>query len=147
MTEHAAGRTTLPSMQDFKNLDVWTKSHELVLEVYRCTTTVHERRAPGLTSQLRRASSAIPANIAEGCGHASQREFARFLQIAVASAHELQYHLLLGKDLGVIPIASYARLEARTEQVKRMLGGLTAKVRRDITRSGSSAVRTESRQP
>jgi four helix bundle protein len=85
-----------------------------------------------LTSQLRRAASAIPANIAEGCGHGSQKEFARFLQISVASSHELHYHLMLSRDLGFLPLASFARLEARTEQVKKMLGGLLAKVRSDL---------------
>ena len=122
-------------MQDFRRLDVWEKAHELVVIVYRATTNGSERRYPGLASQLRRAASSIPANIAEGCGHGSQREFARFLQMALASAHELHYHLLLGRDLEVLPIAMFARLEARTEQVKKMLSALMARVREPLARS------------
>src|SRR5450759_1801594 len=89
-------------MQDFQKLAVWTKSHELVLEVYRVTARVPERSYPGLLSQLRRSASSIPANIVEGCGHSSQPEFARFLQMAGASALELTYHLLLARDLGAL---------------------------------------------
>jgi four helix bundle protein len=133
-------------MQDFRRLDVWRKGHELVLEVYRSTTHVRERRYPGLSAQLKRASTAIPANIAEGCGHASQREFARCLQIAAASAHELHYQLVLGRDLGLLPVTVFARLEARTDQVKRMLSGLTSRVRRDLERSGTDR-RIGGRQP
>jgi four helix bundle protein len=133
-------------MQDFRNLDVWKKSHELVLESYRATANTSERRFPGLASQLRRSSSAIPANIAEGCGHGSQKEFARFLQIGVASAHELHYHLLLSRDLGLLPLASFARLEARTEQVKKMLGSLLARVRADLGDTGPKP-RAVGRQP
>jgi four helix bundle protein len=134
-------------MQDFRKLEVWKKAHELVLETYRCTGSIAERRFPGLSSQLRRAASAVPANIAEGCGHGSQKEFARFLQIAVASSHELHYHLMLCRDLEILPLAAFARLEARTEQVKKMLGGLLAKVRGDLageTRGKPAAV---SRRP
>jgi len=119
-------------MQDFQKLAVWTKSHELVLEVYRVTARVSERSYPGLLSQLRRSASSIPANIVEGCGHSSQPEFARFLQMAGASALELTYHLLLARDLGALSTVQYARLEARTMQVRQMLGGLIRRVRTDI---------------
>ena len=119
-------------MQDFKKLAVWAKAHELVLEVYRETARVSERSYPGLLSQLRRAASSIPANIVEGCGHASQAEFARFLQMAGASALELAYHLLLARDLGALSTVQYARLEARTLQVRQMLGGLIRRVRTDL---------------
>ena len=119
-------------MQDFTKLAVWTKSHELVLEVYRSTGRFPERGYPGLVSQLRRTSASIPANIVEGCGHASQVEFARFLQLAGASALEVAYHLLLARDLGVLTTVQYARLEARTIQVRQMLGGLVRRVRTDL---------------
>ena len=103
--------------------------HELVLMVYGSTSRVPDRRFPLLVSQLRRASSSIPSNIAEGCGHDTQKELARFLQIALASAHELHYHLRLAHDLDVLPATAYAKLDARTEQVKQMLSGLLRKVR------------------
>lgn len=116
-------------MQDFRRLAVCERGHELVLLIYRSTARVPERRFPGLVSQLRRSASSIPANIAEGCGHETQREFARFLQIALASAHELHYHLRLSHDLEMLPGPLYARLEARTEQVKQMLTALLRRVR------------------
>lgn len=116
-------------MQDFRRLDVWAKGHELVLETHRALMKANDRQFPGLSAQMRRAASAIPTNIAEGCGHGTQREFARFLQIALASAHELHYHLLLAHDLGALPGPAYARLDARTEQVKQMLSALLRRVR------------------
>ena len=126
-------------MQDFRRLTVWQRAHELVLMVYQATARVQERRFPGLVSQLRRAASSIPANIAEGCGHGTQRDLARFLQIAIASAHELLYHLQLGHDLGMLPGASYARLDARCEQLNQMLTALLRRVRGQ-PRRGSAKV-------
>jgi four helix bundle protein len=131
-------------MQDFKKLAVWEKAHELVLEVYCLTARVPDRNFPGLLSQVRRASASIPANIVEGCGHSSQAEFARFLQMAGASALELAYHLLLARDLGALTAVQYARLEARTMQVRQMLGGLIRRVRRDLAESTRSGRRRRS---
>jgi len=118
-------------MQDYKKLSVWAKSHQLVLLVYGATANVPERKFPGLTSQIRRAAASIPANIAEGCGHPGSRELARFLGIAVASSFELAYHLQLAADLEMISKSDFARLDARTEQVKRMLSALHVKVRQN----------------
>ncbi len=118
-------------MQDYKKLTVWTKSHQLVLLVYEATRSVPERKFPGLTSQIRRAAASIPANIAEGCGHTGSRELSRFLGIAVASSFELAYHLQLAADLEMISKSDFARLDARTEQVKRMLSSLLVKVRQN----------------
>ena len=125
-------------MQDFRELSVWEKSHKLVLLVYDATATASERRFPGLTSQIRRAAASVPANIAEGCGHATQRELARFLSIALASAFELHYHIQLAVDLGAIDRSTYARLDARTEQVKKMLTALASKVRQSAERNRSA---------
>ena len=86
-------------MQDFRDLKVWQKSHQLTLEVYRSTATFPREELYGLTSQIRRASSSIPANIAEGCGRNSPNELRRFLEIAMGAASELEYHLLLARDL------------------------------------------------
>lgn len=116
-------------MQNFRELSVWAKSHQLVLLLYQATSETPERKYPGLASQIRRAAASIPANIAEGCGHGTQRELARFLGIALASAFELHYHLQLALDLGLLSKSDFARLDARTEQVKRMLTSLVSKVR------------------
>jgi four helix bundle protein len=116
-------------MYDFRKLDVWRKAHDLTLATYKSLPVGIERRFPSLCGQLRRAAASVPANIVEGCGHSSRKEFARFLQLAMASAHEVHYHLILGRDLGMLPSANFARLEARTEEVKKMLTGLLKRVR------------------
>jgi four helix bundle protein len=85
----------------------------------------------GLTSQLRRASSSIPANLAEGCGRNGDGEFARFCSIAMGSASELEYHLVLAKDLRLIQPEDCSELTQRTTEVKRMLAPLIQKLRAD----------------
>lgn len=109
------------SVRDFRELKVWEKAHQLTLAVYRATTSFPTDEKYGLTSQLRRAAAAIPANIAEGCGRGGERELARYLQIAMGSASELEYHLLLARDLGFVDGALYQQLQERTTEVKRML--------------------------
>jgi four helix bundle protein len=92
--------------------------------------TLPRTRPDGVRVDVARAGSSLPgACVAEGCGHDTQKELARFLQIALASAHELHYHLRLAHDLDVLPATAYAKLDARTEQVKQMLSGLLRKVR------------------
>ena len=85
----------------------------------------------GLTSQIRRAAASIPANIAEGFGRGGNSEVARFLQIGMGSAYEVEYHALLAKDLGLMSSETYSRLEAQIVEVKRMLAALLLKVRAD----------------
>ena len=82
----------------------------------------------GQASQARRAASSIPANIAEACGRGSDRDFARFLQIAIGSASELEYHLILARDLGLLDATQQETLERATIEVKRMLTGLMKKL-------------------
>jgi len=115
-------------MQDFHQLDVWTLSHSLTLNVYRATATFPGDERSGLTSQLRRSCSSIPANIAEGCGRDSSADFARFLQVALGSASETEYHLLLSRDLRYLGDEPYRELELQVQRVKRMLSGLRRKV-------------------
>ena len=86
-------------MQDYRKLAVWKRAHELTLAIYACTGGFPRDEAFGLTSQLRRSAASIPANIVEGCGRDTNAEFARFLYIALGSANELEYHLLLARDL------------------------------------------------
>jgi four helix bundle protein len=89
-------------VQSFRNLKVWQKAHFMTLDVYRSTKAFPKEELYGLTSQMRRAASSIGANIAEGCCKNGDRDFARFLQIAVGSAGELEYHALLAHDLGLL---------------------------------------------
>jgi four helix bundle protein len=82
-------------MQDFRDLRVWVLAHEVTLAVYRITAAFPREELFGLTSQIRRSAASIPANLAEGCGRNGNAEFARFCSIAMGSASELDYHLLL----------------------------------------------------
>lgn len=120
-------------MQDFQQLDVWTLSHTLTLTVYRATASFPGDERFGLTSQLRRSCSSIPANIAEGCGRDSSADFARFLQVALGSASETEDHLLLARDLQYLGDDQYRELELQVQRVKRMLSGLRRTVLRRST--------------
>ena len=108
-------------MRDFRSVKAWEKAHALTLEVYRATRAFPKEELYGLTSQIRRASSSIPANIAEGCGRGGDVELARFLRIAMGSASELEYHLLLARDLGLLDEPLSTRLSGDVVEVKRML--------------------------
>jgi four helix bundle protein len=116
-------------MRDFRQIKVWEKAHNLTLEIYTITAIFPREELYGLTSQLRRASASIPANIAEGFGRGGNVELARFLQIGMGSAYEVEYHALLAKDLGFLSEATYDRLAAQIIEVKRMLAALLVKVR------------------
>ena len=95
-------------MEDFKKLKVWSKAHELTLWIYQRTRSFPKDEMYGLTSQIRRASASIGANIAEGCGRRSDAEMRRFIQIARGSASELEYHLLLANDLHFVAPDDFA---------------------------------------
>ena len=120
-------------MQDFRNLDVWRRGHELTLAVYRTTRNFPKEELYGLSSQVRRSASSIGCNIAEGCGRRGDAELARFLQIAAGSASELEYQLLLAHDLRFMSDSDYRHLFEEVTGVKRMLASLLQKVRGRIT--------------
>jgi four helix bundle protein len=118
-------------MRNFRDLKVWEKAHRLNLEIYRVTKTFPRDEQYGLTSQLRRAAASVPANIAEGCGRDGLTELARFCRIAMGSASELEYHLLLAHDLGYLKDADHTELDRRVAEVKRMLTAFTQKLTAD----------------
>jgi four helix bundle protein len=115
-------------MRDFRQLKVWLKAHELTLAVYKATRDFPKEELYGLTSQIRRSCESIPANIAEGCGRSGSAELARFLNIALGSASELEYHLLLSRDLGLLDARIYESLAAGAVELKRMLTGFVQKL-------------------
>ena len=117
-------------MQDFRNLQVWQKSHNFTLGVYKSTKRFPKDEQFGLTSQLRRAASSIGANLAEGCARGSDADFARFVQIAIGSASEMECHLLLARDLGYLELGEYEALNAVAMEVKRMLIALLKSLKR-----------------
>ena len=114
-------------MKDFRQLKVWEKSHQLALAIYKAT----KEELYGLTSQIRRSSMSIPTNIAEGCGRFTDADFARFLQMAMGSASETEYQLILARDLEFLPKDSYEKLHNEVEEVKRMLASLLKTLRAD----------------
>jgi four helix bundle protein len=116
-------------MRDSRQIKVWEKAHNLTLEIHKISAMFPREELYGLTSQLRRASASTPANIAERFGRGGNVELARFLQIGMGSAYEVEYHALLAKDLGFIKTDEYERLESQIVEVKRMLGALLVKVR------------------
>jgi four helix bundle protein len=119
-------------MRNYQDLVVWQKAHRLTLGVYRITQAFPKEERFGLTSQVRRASSSIGANLAEGCGRRSDREMARFVQIAMGSGTELSYHFLLSKDLGFVKSIEYESLTSELSEVVRMLSALSGKLRNTV---------------
>ena len=115
-------------MEDFKDLRVWQKAYELTLNVYRKSATFPKEEMYGLTSQLRRATISIGANIAERCGRRSDPEMRRFLQIARGSANEVEYHLLLARDLRFLPLDDFENLEGMVLEIQRMLASLVQRL-------------------
>ena len=116
-------------MQSFRKLQVWEKSHNLALRIYKLTSEFPREEIYGLTSQIRRACASIPTNIAEGCGRESSADFARFLQIAMGSASETEYLILLAHDLKYLTADQHAELMDTTIRVKKMLTALVKNVR------------------
>jgi four helix bundle protein len=116
------------SKEDFKDLKVWAKAHELTLTIYQCTRKFPKEEIYGLTSQIRRASASIGANIAEGCGRRSDPEMKRFVQIARGSASEVEYHLLLARDLQFLTVEEFRDLDAKALKIQRMLASLSQRL-------------------
>jgi four helix bundle protein len=117
-------------MQDFRALIVWRKSHELALEVYRISRDFPREEQYGLASQMRRCAVSVPSNIAEGCGRGSDADFARFLIIAMGSSSELEYQLLLCKDLGYLETMMHESIQKKVREIKKMLASLIQRIQK-----------------
>ena len=122
-------------MQDFRNLEVWARAHQLTLRIYKLTDGFPRSEMFGLSSQLRRASASVATNLAEGCGR-TQAEFGRFVQISFGSACELEYELLLAKDLGLVPTTEYEIMNDELVTLKRMLSSLMNRLQTSLTAAG-----------
>ncbi|MGC1274400.1 MAG: four helix bundle protein [Planctomycetaceae bacterium] len=116
-------------MKDYRELQVWRKAHDLTLAIYQTIKHFPNDERFGLVSQLRRAAGSIGSNIAEGCGRSSDPDFARCCQIAMGSACEVNYQLLLARDLGYLPDSEHDRLNGLVCEVQRMLTALLARIR------------------
>jgi len=115
-------------MQRFTELKVWQRSHALVLEIYRLTASFPDAERFGLISQLRRAAVSVPANIAEGSKRTSRKDYARHLNIAEGSLAELQYLVILSRDLALITAERNKAILDEAEEIARMLHALRGKV-------------------
>ena len=116
-------------MRDFKKYDVWNISHEFVLRIYDLTEQIPEKEKYQLITQLQRAAYSIPSNFSEGCGRESDKDFNRFIQMALGSAHELEYFILLSKDLNYITEAQFVELAEGINEIKRKLYNLSKKLK------------------
>jgi four helix bundle protein len=117
-------------MKNYKNLVVWKKAHETVVDVYKVSKYFPKEEQYGLTSQLRRAAMSVPTNIAEGCGKYTQNDFAKYLQDAQGSIQEVEYLSLLAYDLEYLRKETYEKIEKQAGEVKAMLISLIKKIRK-----------------
>ena len=116
-------------MQDYKKLKVWEKAHAFTVVVYKTTRAFPRDEIYGLTSQIRRCAVSVPSNIVEGCGRGSNPELVKFLHYALGSANELEYQLLLSRDLGYVSAEAHVPLAASVLEIKRMLAALIVKIK------------------
>jgi len=121
-------------MRNYKKYDIWKLSHFLTLEIYKITEDFPKEEVFGLTSQIRRASSSIGINIVEGCGRGSDEDFKRFLRNASGSAFEVEYILLLSKDLNYISEEKFLELSPKAEELKIKISKLILKIEEDINK-------------
>jgi four helix bundle protein len=133
---------SLAVMSDYQNLQVWQKAHALVIHAHHTATGVRAMRYSARRSQIIRASMSIPANIVEGRRQNSEREFARFLRYSLNSTYELEYHVTLARDIGVIPDPDASSLIAEGVEVRKMLHGLLRKLGQPPVSPDSSKSKT-----
>lgn len=116
-------------MQNFRDLKVWENAHLLVIKLYKTTTKFPKEEIYGITNQIRRAAVSVPTNIAEGCGRFTKPDFAKFLQISMGSACEIEYLLFLSGELEFTDKNEYEELNKDIVEIKKMLTSLIQKVR------------------
>lgn len=115
-------------IKTFRDLNVWQKAHNLVIEIYKITRNFPKEENYGLVAQLRRSTSSIPTNIVEGFKRKSKKDYAHFLNIADGSLEETKYHILLAKDLGYIKKEDFNKLNDMCDEIGRMLFGFYKKL-------------------
>ena len=116
-------------MRNFQELSIWQRSHQLTLKIYLLTRTFPNDELYGLTSQIRRSSASVPTNIAEGCGRNSDAELKRFLTIASGSISELEYQVLLSKDISYLPLNIYQELTTEIIEIRKMIYAFIQKLK------------------
>ena len=116
-------------MQDYRNLKVWQKAHHLTLRTYAFSVTLTLPHSWPLRDQMIRAAISVPSNLAEGAGRAGDTEFCRFLEYSLGSLNELEYDLLLARDLQLLEPREYSRFCEQVIEVRKMLSGLKAQLK------------------
>jgi four helix bundle protein len=127
-------------VKSFEDLTVWQEAHKLALEVYKLTGRFPRDEKYGIISQLRRSSSSVPANIAEGFGRATTRELLRCLQIARGEVEEMRYFVLLSRDLGYVSSEDWEKMQHHCESVGRLINALGNSLKRRLGQGPKSPV-------
>jgi len=117
-------------MQNYRKLKIWERSHSLVLEIYRLTRAFPKEEIFGITAQLRRAASSVPANIVEGSARSSDPDFSRFLNIALGSLNELDYFLMLSRDLSYLDNKCHLQLQESIDHLRKMMISMITRLKR-----------------
>ena len=117
-------KTNYLRMNNFKELKVWQRAIELVILIYKITQTFPKEEVYGLTSQIRRAASSIPSNIAEGAGRMSPEDFIHFLNIARGSSFELETQLIIAHELNYVNQPDFESLTQKLDEIQKMISGL-----------------------
>ena len=115
-------------MRNFLNLEIWKRSHQFVLKIYNITKSFPREEVFGLSSQMRRSSSSIPTNIAEGCGRNTNPQFVHFLNISSGSCSEIQYQLILSRDLTYISEKAFEELHSEIIEIRKMIYHYSSKL-------------------
>lgn len=126
-------------MRNYQDLHVWTKAHSLTLDLYRVSRAFPKEEIYGVTSQIRRAAISVGSNLAEGCGRRTSSELARFVRIAMGSASELDYDLLVCRDLGYLKTDDFIRLSKDLVEVRKMLTAFLSKVEEQLDSKAKEA--------
>lgn len=124
-------------MKDFRKLQAWKKSHELVLQIYKLTEKSPSKEVYGLTAQLRRAAISIPTNIAEGYGRTTDAEIARFIDISSGSVNEVDYLLFLAMELKYTVKAEVENMTEKLIETRKMLTAFAKTLRGFKQKAGS----------
>lgn len=124
-------------MRNYRDIQVWQRSHQITLDIYNLTSGFPSSELYALTSQMKRSAYSIPMNIAEGCGKSSEADFVRFLEIASGSASELDYQLILARDLKYMDQNEYEKIKNELTEIRKMLTAFIKQVRNRNNRSKS----------
>ena len=115
-------------MHNFKELKIWSRAVDLAVDVYSVTKNFPKEEKYGLTSQITRSAVSVPSNIAEGSGRNSDKDFNKFLGIALGSSFELETQLIIANKIGILEEESFKKIASETIEVQKMINGFKNKI-------------------